>query len=146
MVAVVPCGAAKLSHAAPARDLYTSKHFQLALAAAEAEAAAYDGPAEVLILSGKHGLLSLDTMVEPYDVRMGDPGSVSVDTITAQARARGWDDLAERAPDVYGFLPNRYFEALDAALRPLFVWATQVYEATSGLGDQRHVCKVVTAA
>lgn len=139
MVCVIPCGGEKLDHSAPARDLYTSSTFRLAWDAAMAEVKAYDGDSRILILSALHGLIDPETIIDPYDVKMGDNGSVTPETVTAQAVALGigWGS------DVYGFLPNSYFEVLDEGLRDLDVYASQVYEATSGIGDQRHVCAVV---
>lgn len=139
MICVIPCGSEKLDHPAMARDLYTSTMFRLAWDAATAEIEAYEGQARILILSALHGLIDPSKVIAPYDVKMGDPGSVSAETITVQANELGieWGD------DVYAFLPNAYLKVLDAGLRPLDVYAQEVYEATSGIGDQRHVCAVV---
>lgn len=139
MVCVIPCGSDKLDRPAMARDLYTSTMFRLAWDAAMAEIEAYEGTARIVILSALHGLIDSSTIIEPYDVKMGDSGSVTAEMITAQAAGLGIDWGA----DVYAFLPNSYFEVLDEGLRTLDVYAAQVYEATSGIGDQRHVCAVV---
>lgn len=138
---VVPCGAKKLAHAAPARELYCSGHFRMILAAAEAEAEACGG--EVVILSAKHGLVDLDAVVEPYDLRMGAEGSVGPLTISAQAIVRGW---ADEDVEVFAFLPAAYFARLDEGLRPLGVWAQDVHEADAGIGEQRHTLTVVRDA
>lgn len=61
---LVACSAAKLDHAAPARDLYTGDLFKRALAVAEAQCA------RVVILSARHHVLELDALVEPYDTPM----------------------------------------------------------------------------
>lgn len=130
---VIPCSAAKIDTAAPARDLYSaSDNFRATLAAAESDA--WDG-ATVLILSALHGLLTLDQVVAPYNVKMGDPGSVTVETIAEQAQALGmtWEARA----DVYAMLPGAYFRKLDAALRLDDVYAADVYEAAPGIGYQR---------
>lgn len=139
---VVPCGAAKLDHPAPARDLYTGSMFRYALAAALAEAE--DTGATVLILSALHGLVELDQVLAPYNTKMGEAGSVDAATVAAQAQALGirW----EVRPDVYGLLPNAYFAVLDEALRLDDVYAAQVYEGCGGIGEQRKVCRVVQAA
>jgi hypothetical protein len=134
---VVPCGGHKLDRPAPARDLYTSSSFRLALAAAETDAEFSGGT--VLVLSALHGLVALDTVLAPYDTKMGDTGSVTPATVTAQALALGIDWGA----DVYAFLPARYFDVLDEALRDLYVYPADVYEATAGIGEHRHVCAVV---
>lgn len=137
---VIPCGADKAAAPAPAAHLYTGGMFRMALAAAEAEAAETDG--RVLILSALHGLVDPADVVAPYDVKMGDPGSVTVDTLAAQAAALGitW------GADVYAFLPNAYFAQLDQALRADDVYAAQVYEGCGGIGDHRKVCRLVRAA
>lgn len=61
-VVFVGCGKSKLSHAAPAKDLYTSTLFKKCRAFAER----YGD--EWAILSAKHWLVLPDTVVEPYDV------------------------------------------------------------------------------
>lgn len=136
---IVPCGSEKADSPRPAAQLYTGSTFRMALAAAQAEATGTDG--RVLILSALHGLIDPTDVVAPYDTKMGDPGSVSVELLAAQAAAHGitW------GADVYAFLPNAYFAKLDAALRTDDVYAAQVYEGTAGIGDQRHVCAVVAA-
>lgn len=136
---IIPCGADKLDHAAPARDLYCGSMFRSSLAAVQAEAA--DTEATILILSALHGLITLDTVLEPYNVKMGDAGSVTAQTVAAQAAALGMD--WESRPDVYAFLPNRYFAVLDEALRSDDVYASQVYEACGGIGEQRGVNRIV---
>lgn len=130
---VVPCGGEKLSRAAPARDLYVGQMFRNTLGAALAEAEGTD--AEILVLSALHGLVRLDQVLEPYDVRMGDAGSVTAERLRAQAEALGIDWTAT----VYGLLPSAYLDALDAALRPSDVYVQDVYETCRGIGEQRGV-------
>jgi len=60
-IGLVACGARKLSHPAPARELYAGMLFRLASAYAER---ACD---EWYILSGKHGLVLPDEVLAPYD-------------------------------------------------------------------------------
>lgn len=64
-VALVGCGAMKLDHAAPARELYTGPLFRAALAYAEDEA--FDA---IFVLSAKHGFVQLHQRLEPYDVAL----------------------------------------------------------------------------
>lgn len=137
---VIPCGADKLDVPAPAAELYVGGMFRSALAAAQAEAAACEG--RVLILSALHGLVELDTVLAPYDVKMGDERSVTVDRLAEQAQELGvvW------GCDVYAFLPRAYFDRLDEALRRDDVYAAQVYEACGGIGEQRGVCRIVREA
>lgn len=132
---IVPCSATKGDRPAAARDLYQSVYFRQALAAAEAQAD------RVLILSAKHGLIDPDQVIAPYELTMGDPGSVTPTQIADQAVALGIDD-----DDIYALLPARYFAALDEGLRSIDVWATPVYEGCGGIGDQKHVAAILMAA
>jgi hypothetical protein len=111
---IVPCGDAKLSHAAPARDLYTGSQFRYVFPLAEAAAERTGG--EVFILSALHGLVEPDRVLEPYSKKMGDPGSITVEQLRKQVRKLG---LAGR--EVYAFLPRSrqspYYERLEAAMK-----------------------------
>ena len=133
---VIPCSAGKADAPAPAAELYTSVFFRQALAAARSEV---DDDA-ILVLSARHGLLALTDVVAPYDTKMGDAGCVDVATLAAQAIGRGLVDA-----EVYALLPASYFARLDEALRIFDTYATPVYEATGGIGDQKHVCSVLAA-
>lgn len=131
---VIPCGGAKLDTPAPAAELYTGSMFRHTLTAAQAAPA--DGEqARILILSAKHGLVTLDTVLAPYDQRMDQPGSITAAEIAGQALALGIDWGSE----VYALLPSAYYSRLDEALRTLDVWLQPVYEAAPGIGYQRGV-------
>lgn len=134
---VIPCGAEKADQPAPAAQLYTGGMFRLALQAA----ADVDPDATVLILSALHGLVTLDTVLAPYDCKMGDPGSVTAEQVAEQARQLGmtWEARA----DVYALLPKAYFRVLDQALRADDVFAADVYEADPGIGYQRGTCACI---
>jgi len=60
-VALVGCSATKLNRKAPARELYTSSLFRASYEYAEKTCDA------VLIVSTFHGLVTPDTVLEPYD-------------------------------------------------------------------------------
>jgi hypothetical protein len=64
-VGLVGCASQKLQRPAPARELYVSQLFRKASAYAEATCDRW------YILSAKHGLVHPDTVLEPYDVRLG---------------------------------------------------------------------------
>jgi hypothetical protein len=108
-VFIVPCGNAKLPHAAPARDLYTGAQFRYVFPLADAAARRTGG--EVFILSALHGLVEPDRVLEPYNKKMGDPGSVPVWRLAEQVRELG---LVGR--DLYALLARPYYEQLEAAL------------------------------
>jgi hypothetical protein len=144
MYYVIPCSGAKLQQVAPARDLYQGTMFHHTLTAAEQTAAADRAElglqTRILVLSAKHGLIDLDEPVAPYDCRMGDAESVSVEQLTEQAQLLGMDWESD---EVWCLLPNAYLERLDAALRVLDVYAHDVYEANRGVGDQRNInCQI----
>jgi len=75
-IVLVACAATKLAHRAAARDLYCSPLFKLSLAYARSLK-----PDAIFILSALHGLLELDTMVEPYNLTLKD---------LSTARVREW--------------------------------------------------------
>lgn len=71
-IAIVGCGAAKadVEEAVPAKDLYSSSYFSLKRELSEETCDAW------YILSAKHGVISPDEEIEPYDASL-DPSSDS---------------------------------------------------------------------
>ncbi|MGH3801505.1 MAG: DUF6884 domain-containing protein [Pseudonocardiaceae bacterium] len=107
---VIVGGGRKRAEPAPAGALYTGSYHRLCQ-----EAARRLAPLEsIRILSGLHGLLDLDTVVAPYEMRLGSPGSVTVDTVLAQAEDRG----LLGAPDVV-VLAGRDYTRIVTAVWPL---------------------------
>ena len=140
---IIACSGAKASEPAPARDLYTGAMFRHTLPAALAAAGWCEDhgiPARVLILSARHGLIGLDQVTDPYDVKMGDPGSVTPDTLARQARQLG----ITLGHVVCAFLPRPYLARLGEALRSAGVTLRDMYQGTRGIGEQRHVNAQVT--
>lgn len=109
--------------------------FKMAFESAEAQ-----GDGEVLILSALHGLLKPNDTVAPYDMKMGDKGSVTPQVLARQARKLGLD---EDNVDVYSLLPKAYDKALDKALRTFHKYTIPVYEAAPGIGYHRQVCRII---
>lgn len=68
-VYLVACVAAKLDHAAEARDLYISPWFRKARAYVERTGSPW------YILSAKHGLLDPGAVIQPYDMTLGALGA-----------------------------------------------------------------------
>ena len=64
-VVLIGCGKSKLTQAAPACELYTGALFRLSWSYAEQMQ-----PASIFILSAKHGLVSPDQVLEPYDLTL----------------------------------------------------------------------------
>lgn len=138
IVYVVPCGAEKADHAAPAADLYTGSMFRHTYQTAcqlAAEDAADGADTQVLILSALHGLVDPTAVLDPYNCKMGDEGSITATALATQAALLGIDF----GDEVYGFLPKAYYAVLDQALKTLYVPLQDVYEAAPGIGYQRGV-------
>ncbi len=66
-IVLISCVSKKLPHPARAKDLYVSPLFRLNL-----QYARKLQPDAIYILSAKHGLLDLDTEVEPYNLTLND--------------------------------------------------------------------------
>ena len=80
---VVACGNRKLPGRHRARDLYTGPYFRAAMRYADSTGS------PILIISAKFGLVRPFDLIDSYDVTMGDPGSVDVATVRAQAERLG---------------------------------------------------------
>jgi hypothetical protein len=86
---VIFCGGKKLPHKAPAAQLYTGGYFTACRDAARSLRPVHGWR----ILSALHGLLDPRTEIEPYDKRMGQPGSVTPERLVEQAHTAGLLDL-----------------------------------------------------
>lgn len=140
---IIPCAAAKVDGAATARELYSSANFAHVLRSAEAHAASTAAElgvtTEVVILSARYGLVSLDQSLASYDVKMGDAGCITAAGLAEQ--------VADLAPAVIeSLLPAAYRDALAAAVAELndddaneWISFLDVYEAAPGIGFQRGV-------
>ncbi|OWL95522.1 hypothetical protein B7435_29990 [Mycolicibacterium peregrinum] len=132
---VIPCAARKLDRAHHVRKLYDSDHFRLAVRAAEVRAAELG--AQALLLSAKHGLLTLDDYIDPYDVTMGQSGAVDGMWVAGQLQMLG----AERIEAV---VPQRYLAVLREGVELLGAEGRDVelvdrFAGARGIGDQRAV-------
>lgn len=124
-VVVIPCGAAKLDRPAPAGELYTGSFHRACRKAADALARPGD---TVLVLSALHGLVPLDHVLAPYELRMGQAGSVTGDQLRRQARELGVD-AAREVVVLAG-------AAYTAAARQVWPRAAAPLEGASGMGYQ----------
>jgi hypothetical protein len=89
---LVGCVKGKRSASAPARDLYTSPLFLGRRAFVETTCD------EWFILSAKHGLVSPDDVLDPYDETLKDASEAH----RRQWSARVLDQLERRFPDLHG--------------------------------------------
>lgn len=139
---VVACGAAKLNHPAPAEKLYRSAHFALMLVAARSEATETTrlcgGSATVAILSALHGLVDPTTVLAPYDLTMGQPGSITATRVADQLRADPPDEILAMLPAAYlRVLTDAVGTLNEAGLADIVV--LNAFEAAPGIGYQRAV-------
>lgn len=88
LIIVITCGARKVDHPAPAWQLYTGTWFK----ALWNWASTVVPRSRIMIMSAKHGLLHANQITAPYNVRMGDPGSVDSAAIARQVAALGRDE------------------------------------------------------
>ena len=86
-IVVIPCGGAKRGYSCPAGEMYVGAYHRGCLGYALTLVGGDES--RVFILSSKYGLLSLGDMIAPYDLRMGNPGSVGTDIVKRQAKVRG---------------------------------------------------------
>lgn len=121
---VIPCGGAKLDRPALAGELYTGSYHAACRRAAEV----LTSPDRIRILSARYGLLRLDDPVEPYELRMGQPGSVAVDTVRRQAAAQELVDEAEVVVLAGAAYADVALQVWPHARRPL--------DGSRGIGDQ----------
>ncbi|MGW2725600.1 DUF6884 domain-containing protein [Streptomyces sp. NPDC001492] len=126
-VVVIPCSGAKLDRPAPAGEFYRGSLHTLCRRAADALTA--DG-GTVLVLSARNGLVTLDQVLTPYDLRMGEPGSITAAELRDQAARLGIED----AQDVTVLAAAAY----TAAARSVWPHATAPLEGSRGIGEMRH--------
>src|SRR5690606_30344038 len=126
-VIIVSCGGAKIdtTQPVPAGEMYTGS-YHLALRRA-ADARTRGRADRVLILSAFHGLLTLHDLIAPYDLRMGDEGSVTGERLRQQAA-----DLGILDADVTVLGPRAYVEASRAVWPEL----TDPLAGARGIGGQ----------
>lgn len=83
MIVVISCGAKKRTKPSRAIDLYDGSYFK----AARNWARSIAPDSRIYIMSAKHGLIPANKVIQPYNLRMGQAGSVTVNTLRQQAKA-----------------------------------------------------------
>jgi cytoplasmic iron level regulating protein YaaA (DUF328/UPF0246 family) len=130
---IIPCGGAKLETPANARDLYIGSMYRDQLATA----LTMTTPENIRILSAKHGLIALDTIVEPYDLKMGQKGSVTSETLAGQL-----DEMLPKNETylIDALLPKKYAAALEDATADHI---ENHFHGCAGIGYQKQVLKKI---
>ncbi|MFI5864760.1 DUF6884 domain-containing protein [Streptomyces sp. NPDC051546] len=127
-VIIVSCGGRKSStqQPIPAGEMYCGS-YHLALRRAADALTTHDRTARVLILSALHGFVTLDDVIAPYDLRMGEEGSVTGEQLRRQAA-----DLGILSADVTVLGPRAYV----AASRAVWPELTDPLAGARGIGEQ----------
>jgi hypothetical protein len=81
-IAIVGCSQTKAVHRCRAVQMYTGQYFRACMDAARSIA-----PGQVYILSAKYGLVGPGEVIDPYDLRLGQYGSVDAEHVRYQADA-----------------------------------------------------------
>ena len=117
---IIGCGARKKTVASAAAELYVGPLFTAALKYARSKS----DDANIRVLSAKHGLLTLATVIEPYDLTWGVGASISTAELAAQLPAQ-WCSSAfvllcgERYRMAIGYAYNSAFKQPMQAKIPL---------------------------
>lgn len=100
---LINCSAAKLSTRARAFDLYDPSAFFRAARSAALKL----NPAGWWIISARHGLVHPDTWLDPYDVRIGEPGAMDADALALTVP----DELLHNPAGVVALTTSAYTRA-----------------------------------
>lgn len=122
---LIPCGNRKSPKRQPAYALYQGGYFKICLR----YALSITTKDKVFIVSAKHGLLGLYDEVDPYNLLMGQPGSITADKVREQAIAR---DIVNE-PEVVIVAGSKYAE-IAKAVWPHGNW---ILEGKGGMGYQQ---------
>jgi hypothetical protein len=124
---IIPCGSAKLDHAAPAAELYTGSMFLDALRTARTMTT----DENIRILSAKHGLVRLDHVLEPYEMKMTDKESVTGYRLVMQLVGLKFDG------ELITFLPKAYLNRLTSAGNAAGCTVSNMFADCKGIGYQK---------
>ena len=83
MIVVISCGGKKQTKPNQAIDMYKGLYFY----GMRKWALSVTNQRNIFILSAKHGLMRTTKVIDPYQLKLGEPGSVTVEHVQAQARA-----------------------------------------------------------
>jgi hypothetical protein len=80
MIVIIQCGKKKRKEASPAIAMYVGNLF----VKMRDWAVSITTLDRIMILSAKHGLIKSTKVLEPYDIRMGEKGSITLTDLTEQ--------------------------------------------------------------
>jgi hypothetical protein len=123
---IIPCGNSKLGTAAPASEFYTGSMFQDSLRTARK----LFSDDRIYIMSAKHGIVPLDKVLEPYDVKLGMEGSIDARTLADSLDEAGIEGT------ITSLLPKMYDQLFTEAAAGRFE-IDHHFEGSRGIGDQK---------
>jgi hypothetical protein len=123
---IIPCGNSKLSTAAPASEFYTGSMFQDSLRTARK----LFSDDRIYVMSAKHGIVPLDKVLEPYDVKLGMEGSIDARTLADSLDEAGIEGT------ITSLLPKMYDQLFTEAAAGRFE-IDHHFEGSRGIGDQK---------
>lgn len=119
MRVIIPCVFEKTDYKTKARNLYIGHYFETCMK----YAANKTNDKNIFILSAKHGLIALDDLIEPYDMKMGQIGSITDELLKEQAEgfgiidkdvlAVGEEDYLEKLKKVFKKIKCLRFEEIE---------------------------------
>lgn len=131
MIAVVACGYRKTIEPAPAGELYVGPYVRAAMRWARSVTD------RVYILSALHGLVPQDRVLAPYDLRLGQPGSITPARLREQADALG----------IAGEVDVVVAGGMDYVrlARMVWPWARAPFSAEAGMRGQGYAMAAMSA-
>lgn len=123
---IIPCGNTKLDTAAPASEFYTGSMFQDSLRTARK----LFSDDRIYVMSAKHGIIPLDKVLEPYDVKLGMEGSINASTLADSLDEAGIEGT------ITSLLPKMYDQLFTEAAGGKFE-IDHHFEGSRGIGDQK---------
>lgn len=82
MIIIVGCGKSKLKSRSRADELYQGSLFKKRISLART----ITTDDQIFILSAKYGLVSVDQLIDPYELKMGQRGSITARMLSLQAK------------------------------------------------------------
>lgn len=132
MLVIIPCGSKKRNVRSKAKDLYIGTYFKACLDFAQS----LYPDTNIRILSGKYGIVPLDKEIDPYEMRLGEKGSITLPEIMQQVREQ---NLLTASPVVI-VAGSQYAQMA----KKIWPHATSVLENAGGMGKQIQRLKQLT--
>lgn len=101
---IISCCGKKRNHPCRANQIYISSLFKAGYAWAESITISDN----IFIISAKYGLIKSNEIIEPYNLQMGDKGSIDVELLKKQAH-----DLSLMDQNIYLLAGSKYIDRVN---------------------------------